>query len=73
MAAVLFSLIWFQQTFDYQINPMIVAVYVVGTPYMATLGIIRLIDWRARRLDAKQSSSAGSSQSSMLKRPQIDL
>lgn len=40
---------WFQQAYNYPINGYIVAAWAFMAAYGATLGIVRLLDWRAGR------------------------
>jgi hypothetical protein len=42
------SAMWFQQAYHYPINPYIVAAWAFMAAYGATLGIVRLLDWRVK-------------------------
>ena len=46
--AIVMGSIWFQETYDYKINPMIIAAWAFMLPYGLTLAYVRLSDWRRR-------------------------
>lgn len=70
-AGVLFGSIWLQEYIDYKINPMIIAAWSFMAAYGFTLAYVWLAGWRARRIDAQQSSSANPHQSIAPKRSHI--
>lgn len=47
-AAVMFAAIWFQETYDYPINPTIIAIWSFLASYGATWGLILLLERRVR-------------------------
>lgn len=63
--------IYFSETNDYPINPMIIGAWSFMAAYGATLGIVRLADWQSRRIDVARRGEQSANVTSLLKRLKV--